>query len=123
MLFSLRLFMGFNAALPVVVFLIFFLSIGRPLRGLRVILGPHLRTPNLGFNPGLTPHICYIKEGEGDPRVEPRIWRPEMWALICFSIVQYEGFFYLAMVIKSTWPLNKKKNGICEISKIFYNKI
>jgi hypothetical protein len=26
-------------------------------------LGPHLRTPNPGFNPGFTPHICYIKEG------------------------------------------------------------
>jgi hypothetical protein len=25
--------------------------------------GPHLRTPNPGFNPGFTPHICYIKGG------------------------------------------------------------
>jgi hypothetical protein len=30
--------MGFNAVLPVVVFLIFFLSIGRPLRGLQVFI-------------------------------------------------------------------------------------
>jgi hypothetical protein len=25
--------------------------------------GPHLRTPNPGFNPEFTPHICYINPG------------------------------------------------------------
>jgi hypothetical protein len=48
-------------------------SVGTPLQG------PHLRTPNLGFNPGFTPCICYIK-GWGEPRVKPGVWRPEIWA-------------------------------------------
>jgi hypothetical protein len=26
-------------------------------------LGPYLRTPNPGFNPGFTPRICYLKGG------------------------------------------------------------
>jgi hypothetical protein len=31
--------------------------------------------------PGVYPHICYIKGGGGcEPRVEPGVWRPEMWA-------------------------------------------
>jgi hypothetical protein len=34
-----------------------------------LVLGPHLRTPNPGFNPGFTPRICYIKGGT--PRVNP----------------------------------------------------
>jgi hypothetical protein len=40
--------------------------------------GPHLRTPNPGLNPGLTPRICYIKGRE--TRVKPGVWRPEIWA-------------------------------------------
>jgi hypothetical protein len=43
------------------------------------VLSPNLRTPNPGFNPGLTP-ILYNKCG-GEPRVKPGVWRPEMWAL------------------------------------------
>jgi hypothetical protein len=31
---------------------------------------PHLWTPNPGFNPGLTPRICYIK-GVVNPRLDP----------------------------------------------------
>jgi hypothetical protein len=42
--------------------------------------GPHLRTPNPGFNPGFTPspHLLY-KRGVNPP-VEPGVWRPEIWA-------------------------------------------
>jgi hypothetical protein len=41
--------------------------------------GPHLRTTNLKFNLGFTPlHLLYKREDE--PRVEPGVWRPEMWA-------------------------------------------
>jgi hypothetical protein len=28
-----------------------------------IMLGPHLKTPNPGFNLGFTPHIYYIKGG------------------------------------------------------------
>jgi hypothetical protein len=42
-------------------------------------LGPHLRTPNPGLNRGSPPYLLYKREGE--PRVKPGVWRPEMWAL------------------------------------------
>jgi hypothetical protein len=52
------------------------------------IQDPHLRMLNPGFNPGFTPQICYII-GEGEPRIKPGVWRPEIglrtnWGL--FSI-------------------------------------
>jgi hypothetical protein len=27
------------------------------------VLGPHIRTPSLGFNPGFAPRISYLKGG------------------------------------------------------------
>jgi hypothetical protein len=48
--------------------------------------GPHLRTPNPGFNPGFTPPYLLYKRG-GKPRVEPGAWRSEMWAQ--YYTVQY----------------------------------
>jgi hypothetical protein len=45
-----------------------------------MILGPHLRTPNPGFNPGFTPAFVMYK-GAGGPRVKPGVLRPEMGAL------------------------------------------
>jgi hypothetical protein len=42
------------------------------------IQSPHLRTPNSGFNLGFT--TFYITYAGGEPRVNPRVWCPEMWA-------------------------------------------
>jgi hypothetical protein len=42
-------------------------------------LSLNLRTPNPGFNPGFTPF--YITNAGGEPRVEPGVWRPAIWAL------------------------------------------
>jgi hypothetical protein len=42
--------------------------------------GPHLKTPNPGFNQGFTSRIYYIK-CEVEPLVKPEVWRPEIWAL------------------------------------------
>jgi hypothetical protein len=52
-----------------------------------MFLGPHLRTPNPEFNPGFTPAFVIYKGGE--PRVKPRVWRPEMWAqpIQCAGII------------------------------------
>jgi hypothetical protein len=43
------------------------------------VLSPHLRTPNPGFNSGLTPPLLYSKCGGWAPRTG--VWHPEMWAL------------------------------------------
>jgi hypothetical protein len=44
-------------------------------------LSPHLRTPNPLFNPGFPPPL-YITNIGDEPRVNPGVWRPEMWALV-----------------------------------------
>jgi hypothetical protein len=43
-------------------------------------LSPNLRTPNSGFNPGITPF--YITNAGGGSRVKPGVRHPEMWALV-----------------------------------------
>jgi hypothetical protein len=52
------------------------------------ILSTHLRTPNPGFNPGFTPPPFYITNAASEPRVKPGLWRPEMWALLNFSVAR-----------------------------------
>jgi hypothetical protein len=44
-------------------------------------LGPYLRTPNTGFNPGFIPRNWGMKVG-GEPRVKPGVWRPEIWSQV-----------------------------------------
>jgi hypothetical protein len=38
------------------------------------------QTPGLSRSLPPPPHICYINGGGGEPRVEPGVWCPEMWA-------------------------------------------
>jgi hypothetical protein len=42
---------------------------------------PKVRTPNPGFNPEFNPPHFLYKRG-CEPRVEPEVWRPKMWALV-----------------------------------------
>jgi hypothetical protein len=61
-------------------------------------LGPHLRTPYPGFNPGFIPRICYIN-GWGEPRVKPRVWLPEIWYQDCKTKLSFKQTCSLFVVI------------------------
>jgi hypothetical protein len=43
------------------------------------ILGPHLRMPNTGFNPGFTSCICYIKRKGVNPGLNPGFGVLRFW--------------------------------------------
>jgi hypothetical protein len=72
-----------------------------------MLQGPHLRTPNPGFNPGFPPPYIYYIKGGVNPGLNPGVWCSEMWAqysrMRVFFTVKFltgMGYFGLAEILK-----------------------
>jgi hypothetical protein len=76
-----------------------------------LMLGPHLRTTNPGFNPGFTLHICYIKGGM-NPGLNPVLG--VLRCGLCEKSLDHPGFSQFLIWIE----LCKIYSGICILYSI-----